>query len=69
MALGISMIMLTAYAPIRVGDVQRQLATNWPNFPAATEVEEGDGTLLLQLGESSVIMARMPTPIPWTDLE
>ena len=63
------MIMLTADAPIRVGDVQRQLAANWPNLPAATEVEEGDGTLSLQLGESSVIMARMPAPIPWTDLE
>lgn len=69
MGLGISMIMLNADDPIRGDDVQRHLATHWSNLPAATDVEEGDGTLLLQLGESSLIMARMPAPIPWTDLE
>ncbi len=69
MAIGISMIMTTSDAPIRGADVQRHLAVDSPNLPAATQVEEGDGTLSLQIGNSGVIMARMPAPIPWTDLE
>lgn len=69
MAIGISMIMLTADAPIHAANVQRQLAENWPNLPTATEVEEKDKTLSFLLGESSVIMAKMPAPIPWADLE
>ena len=69
MALGLSMIMLTADTPIRIGDLQRQMAANWPDLPVATEAKEGDGTLSLQLGESFVVMARMPAPIPWTELE
>lgn len=69
MGLGISMIMLTADTPIRIGDMKSQLEANWTDLPAATEVEEGDGTACLQLGDSSVVMAKMPAPIPWTDLE
>jgi len=69
MAIGISMILLTADAPIRGAEVVRQLAENWPDLPAAGEVEEGDGTLSFQVGESGVVMGKMPAPIPWTDLE
>ena len=69
MALGISMVMLSADEPIRGADVQRNLARNWPDLPAATEVDEGEDSLSLQLGESSVIMAKMPAPIPWSQLE
>jgi hypothetical protein len=69
MAIGISMIMLASDAPIRVSDVQHHLAENWPDLPAATDVEEKDGTLALQIGEAGLIMARMPAPIPWSELE
>ena len=69
MAIGISMLLLTADAPIRGGDVQRQLAENWPGVPAATKVEEEEDTLSLQLGDSLVVMAKMPAPFPWKDLE
>ena len=69
MALGISMIMLTADSPIRVGDVQRQLAETCPDFPVITEATEEEGVVSLTLGDSFVIMARMPAPIPWSDLE
>src|SRR5262245_43023556 len=69
MALGISMLMLNGDSPLLAGDIQRHLATNWPDLPAATEIEEGDCTLTMQLGEVSVILGKMPAPIPWPDLK
>src|SRR5262245_30548125 len=69
MALGISMILLNGDAPLKAADVQRQLATNWPNLPAAKDVEEGDGTLSMDIGRSSIILGKMPAPIPWSDLQ
>ncbi|HMO15499.1 MAG TPA: DUF4261 domain-containing protein [Pirellulaceae bacterium] len=69
MAIGISMIMLSTDSPIRAKDVQRHLAENWRDLPAASDIEEKDGTLSLQIGEASLIMAKMPAPIPWSDLE
>ena len=65
MAIGISMIMLTSDTPIRADDMQRCLAEHWPDLPEATEIEEKDGTVSLQLGDASVIMAKMPAPT-WT---
>ena len=69
MAIGISMIMLKTDSPIRAQDVQHHLAENWPDLPVAADIEEKDGILSLEIGEASVIMAKMPAPIPWSDLE
>lgn len=69
MAIGISMIMLSTDSPICAKDVQRHLAENSPDLPAACDIEEKDGTLSLKIGEASLIMAKMPAPIPWSDLE
>ncbi len=69
MALGISMIMLTADAPIRAKDVQQQLRTNWPDLPEIKNIEEKDGSVAMQIGDADLIMAKMPAPIPWSDLE
>jgi hypothetical protein len=69
MAIGISMIMLSEDVPISVADVQRELSSNWSDLPASQEPEEKDDVLSFQVGDSSVIMARMPAPIPWSDLE
>lgn len=69
MALGISMIMLTTDSPIRAKDVQRHLAENWPELPTVSDIEEKDGTLSLQIGDAGLIMAKMPAPIPWSELE
>jgi hypothetical protein len=63
------MIMLSADSPIRAKDVQHHLAENWHDLPATTDIEEKNGTLLLQIGETSLIMAKMPAPIPWSELE
>jgi hypothetical protein len=69
MAIGISMIMLNTDSPIRAQDVQHHLAENWSDLPVAADIEEKDGILSLEIGEASVIMAKMPAPIPWSDLE
>jgi hypothetical protein len=69
MAIGISMIMLRNDSPIRANDLQQHLAKNWPDLPVASEIEEKDGILSLQIGEASLIMAKMPAPISWSDLE
>ncbi len=69
MAIGIAMIMLSTDSPIRAKNVQRHLAESWHDLPAASDILEKDGTLSLQIGGASLIMAKMPAPIPWTDLE
>jgi Domain of unknown function (DUF4261) len=69
MTIGISMIMLGTDAPIRATDVQRYLVENWRDIPAASDIIEKDGTLTLQLGAANLILAKMPTPMPWSDLE
>ena len=69
MAIGIAMIMLSTDSPIRAKDVQRHLAQSWHDLPAASDIEDKDGMLSLQIGGASLIMAKMPAPIPWIDLE
>ena len=68
MAIGISMIMLSADAPIRGSEFRRCLSY-WPDLPGVSGLEEKDGTLSLQIGDANVIMAKMPAPIPWSELE
>ena len=45
MAIGISMIMLTADAPICAEDLHQQLAEYWRGLPPVSEFNEDDGTL------------------------
>ncbi|MCA9198792.1 MAG: DUF4261 domain-containing protein [Planctomycetales bacterium] len=68
MAIGISMIMLTADAPICAEDLHQQLAEYWRGLPPVSEFNEDDGTLSLEIGGASLIIAKMPAPIPWSDL-
>lgn len=69
MALGISMIMLTSDAPIRAAGIQSQLAEHWSDLPAATVIDEEQEVVSLDVGEATLILAPMPGPIPWSDLE
>lgn len=65
----ISMVPLSATATLNMAEIQRKLRTNWPDLPSPTNVEQDDTTLAFRLGEADVIIALMPVPIPWTDLE
>jgi hypothetical protein len=63
------MVMLKSDVSIRASDVHKSLSDNWPNLPPVTDAEEKEGSIAFRIGSSDVIMARMPAPIPWSDLE
>ncbi len=63
------MIMCETDGPIRAADIGRELAENWPDLPNATDIDEGEDSTSLQIGDSGLIMAKMPAPIPWSQLE
>jgi hypothetical protein len=69
MAVGISMVMLTADAPLAAKDVARELATLWPDLPRATKLEDRENTRSMQVGEALIALGKMPAAIPWNDLE
>ena len=69
MAIAISMILLREDLPLSVDEIRCCLAEHWPDLPAATDCEQGDGTLSLGIGESAIILGKMPAPFPWSDLE
>lgn len=62
------MVLLRDDAKVSVADIQRELASNWPDLEI-TEAEEKDGSLSITFGETFVIFSRMPAPFPWSDLE
>jgi hypothetical protein len=66
---GLSMIMTKGTDPISVHEVARILAAKWPDVPPATDLDETEDSISLTLGEASAVLARMPIPIPWSDLE
>lgn len=69
MTFGLSMILLNEEAELSVADIQAELADKWPDLPLAGEGEQGDGTVSFSVGDANVIVATVPAPIPWSDLE
>lgn len=63
------MIMTTGTAPISAAEVAAIVAAKWPDVPPATEIEESENSLSLSFGQAFAVIARMPVPIPWTELE
>ncbi|KKM60397.1 hypothetical protein LCGC14_1542240 [marine sediment metagenome] len=63
------MVMLGEDAVVSVSDIQHKLSANWPDLPAATDTDEKDDTLSFRVGSFDIILAKMPAPIPWSDLE
>jgi hypothetical protein len=49
-------------------DVPSELATHWPGL-APSSPDAGDEALTLQLGAANLMLAMMPMPIPWDELE
>jgi len=68
-ALAISMVTFSDAPQLSVADIQRDMATKWPDLPSATHTAEKDNTLSFRIGSGDVIMGQMPAPIPWSDLE
>lgn len=69
MALAISMVLLCDDAAVSAADIQLDLATNWPDLDAATNLKQEEGILSLDVGSSSIIFGKMPAQFPWSDLE
>jgi hypothetical protein len=69
MPMMLSMVMLRGDADLSAGEIASDLAAKWPDLPAVSEQDQGDGTVAFRVGESDVILGKMPAPIPWSDLE
>ena len=69
MSLSIAMVALGERPHISGAAIVKDLAATWPSLPAASGMEQKDGTLSFSVGRQTVILGLMPAPIPWTDLE
>lgn len=70
MAIGIAMLMLTKDSPLETSALQRELATHWPDARAGFDpTQQSDDVIMLHIGDTQLILAKMPAPIPWSDLE
>ncbi len=63
------MVMLRSDVPVPAADNQRQFAENWPSLPVVADADEQDGIVSFRLGASHIMIAKMPAPIAWSDLE
>lgn len=69
MSLSISMVLLRDDQALSADEIQKDFAAKWSDLPSPSDVEQGDGTVSFNVGENSVIIAKMPAPFPWSDLE
>ena len=69
MTLAISMVLCLDDAVPRSADIQRELTTRFPDLPAATDGEQKETTIAFRVGSDDIILAQMPAPFPWSDLE
>lgn len=65
----ISMVPLKEESMPAVDDVTAFLASNWEDLSASTEAEDGDESISFKLNGALVVVATMPAPIPWSQLE
>ncbi|MFT5523181.1 MAG: hypothetical protein ACI9G1_001411 [Pirellulaceae bacterium] len=69
MSVVIAMVPCSEVTQLDIEAIQSELAKNWPELPAATDVSREEITATFQLGPVAVIFGVMPAPIPWSDLE
>lgn len=69
MDLSLAFIALGSGELASAADIQRELSAAWPALPPMTDVHETEENMLFNLGKSQAIVALMPAPIPWSDLE
>jgi hypothetical protein len=69
MAIGVSMVLLREDHTPKAADIAKELAARWPDLPTATDLEDTEDIVSLRIAGSDVIMAKMPAPFPWSDLE
>ena len=69
MSVIVSFVLLSQPAKPRAGDISSFLCANWQDLPPATDFNEGDSTLLFNIGSSQIAIMFMDQPFPWSDLE
>jgi hypothetical protein len=63
------MVMLGPGAKLSASAIRQDLKATWPDLPEIGEAEGEDDAIVFRIGESMVMLGRMPAPIPWSDLE
>jgi hypothetical protein len=69
MSLMVAMVMLNEDQPLDMPAIQRFLAESWDDTPRIEDIDSQNDVAIFQLGEQRMILAKMPAPIPWSDLE
>ncbi|HEY4260666.1 MAG TPA: DUF4261 domain-containing protein [Schlesneria sp.] len=69
MGIGIAMVMFSDQAKASCQAVCRELASRWPDLPAAAEPGSKEDISSFKIGSAMVFLAPMPAPIPWSELE
>ena len=62
------MILLREEAVVPAARIEQELRTRYPDLNASSPADE-NGTATLKLRDGDLIVALMPAPIPWSDLE
>ena len=68
MAVMLSMVLLREVADLPVQRIEQELRTRYPALQPSIIADER-GTASLKLSNGELILACMPAPIPWSDLE
>ena len=69
LAIFIAMIALRSKPKLSGVQIQQDLVSNWPGLQVPKVAEEQDGILSLTFATAEALLAHMPAPIPWSDLE
>ncbi|MDA8563909.1 DUF4261 domain-containing protein [Mariniblastus sp.] len=67
--IGISMVMFTGTPTLDAAKIQHELSSRFPDLPEPINGTQQEGTVSFDLGDTSIVVAMMPAPIPWSDLE
>lgn len=69
MAVMISMVLLKEDVTPSAADVKNHLKTNWPELKVTVDPKQPEDMISLSVDSQMVILAKMPAPFPWSDLE
>lgn len=54
---------------LSVTEIQRELASKWPDLPVVTEPDQKNSTISFCVGPSIIALGKIATPLPWSELE
>lgn len=69
MAISIAMIALGSPAELSASAIQADLKSTWPDASEVGPANVHEIMISFKIGNSDVVIGRMPEPIPWNDLQ